>query len=69
MKNHIAADGRFRFGQAQKTATAESIEKKYAAELAKADPARKLQIRKQMVEEFLRLKKIKAHKPSPGTLW
>lgn len=69
MKNSIVADGCFRFRQAQKAATSESIEKKYAAELAKADPARKLQIRKRMVEEFLRLEKIKAHKPSPGTLW
>jgi len=69
MKNNIVADGRFRFGQAQKAGTTESIEKKYAAELAGADPARKLQIRKQKVEEFLRLQKIKAHKPSPGTLW
>ena len=69
MKNNIVADGRFRFMQAQQAITSESIEKKYAAELARADPARKLQIRERMVEEYLRQERIKAHQPSPGTLW
>jgi len=55
--------------RAQKSAASESIEKAYAAELAGADPARQLQIRKRMAEEFLRHEKIKAHQPSPGTLW
>jgi hypothetical protein len=69
MKNNIVADGYRRFLRAKKTATSESIEKKYAAELAEADPVRKPQIRKRMAEEFLRHEKIKAHRPSPGTLW
>jgi hypothetical protein len=69
MKNHIVADGRFRFLQARKNVTSESIEKKHAVALAKADPARKLQIRRQMAEEFLRHEKTTAHRPSPGTLW
>ena len=69
MKNNIVADGYDRFMRAKKNATPEMLEKKYAAELAQADPARKLQIRKQMTEELLRLEKSKAHQPSPGTLW
>jgi hypothetical protein len=69
MKHHIVADGRFRFGRALKNTTAESIEKKYAAELAQADPTRKFQVRKRMAEELLRHENMKAHRPSPGTLW
>ena len=55
--------------RAKKTAASESIEKKYAAELAKAGPLQKLQIRKQMVQEYLRRGKIEGHKPSAATLW
>jgi hypothetical protein len=69
MKNNIVADGRSRFMRAKKAVTSESIEKKYATELAKADPAQKLQIHQRMVEEFLRHERINDHKPSPGTLW
>jgi hypothetical protein len=69
VQNYIVADGGFRFMRAQKAPTSEVIEQKYAAELAKADPIQKRQIRERMAEEFLRLEKIKAHKPSPGTLW
>jgi hypothetical protein len=69
MKNKFVADGYRRLMRAQKTATSESIEKNHAAELAGADPARKLQIRERRAQEFLRRGRIKAHKPSPGTLW
>jgi hypothetical protein len=69
MKNTFVADGYLRFMRAKKAASSESIEKKYAAELAKANPQQKLQIRERMVEEYLRRGKIEGHKPSPGTLW
>ena len=41
MKNKFVADGYRRFLQGRKTMTAESIEKKLAAELANASPAQK----------------------------
>ena len=69
MKNKFVADGFHRFRQGKKTALSESVEKKYAAELANADPQQKHQIRERMVEEYLRRGKIEDHKPSPGTLW
>ena len=69
MKNKFVADGYRRFMRAQKTASAESMEKKYAAELTRADPLQKLQIRKRMVQEYLRRGKIEGHKPSAATLW
>jgi hypothetical protein len=69
MKNKFVADGFHRFMRGKKAALSESIEKKYAAELAHANPRQKLQIREQMVEEYLRREKIEGHKPSPGTLW
>ena len=69
MKNKFVADGYRRLMRAKKVASSEAIEKKYAAELARADPQQKRQIRERMVEEYLRRGKIEGHKPSPGTLW
>jgi len=69
MKNEFVADGCHRFMRGKRGAWSESIEKKYAAELANADPQQRLQIRKRVVEECLRREKIEGHKPSPGTLW
>ena len=69
MKNKFVADGYRRFMRARKTASSESIEKKYATELAKADPAQKFKIRERMVQEYLRRGKIEGHKPSAATLW
>jgi hypothetical protein len=69
MKNEFVADGFHRFMRGKEAALSESIEKKYAAELARADPQQKRQIRERMVEEYLRREKIEGHKPSPGTLW
>jgi hypothetical protein len=69
MKNKFVADGQFRFLRGRKAATSESIEKKYAAELATAGPDEKRKIRERMVEEFLRREKTLNHKPSAGTLW
>ena len=69
MKNEFVANGYRRFVRGKKAVTSESIEKKYAAELAKASPVEKNQIRERMTEEFLRLSKNEGHKPSAGTLW
>jgi hypothetical protein len=69
MKNNIVADGCLRFLLAGRKAASEDIEKKYAAELAKADPARKHEIHRKMAYELLARKKILEHKPSAGTLW
>jgi hypothetical protein len=69
MKNKFVADGPLRFLRGKKVATSESIEKQYAAEMAGAGPAEKIQIRERIVEEFHRREKIKSHQPSPGTLW
>jgi hypothetical protein len=66
MKNKFVADGFRRFLRGKKAVTPESIEKKYAKELAAAKPAQKTQIREQMARDFLRQQN---HKPSPGTLW
>jgi hypothetical protein len=66
MKNKFVADGFQRFLRGKKTVTSESIEKKFAKELAAASPAQKAQIREQMARDFLRQQN---HKPSPGTLW
>lgn len=68
MKDQFVADGYRRFLRAQKAASLEAIEKKYARQLAEAGPSRKHQIRKQMVEEYL-AQKNPDHKPSAGTLW
>jgi hypothetical protein len=46
--------------------TYESIEKKYAKEIAAANPVQKAQIQEQMRHDLLRQQN---HKPSPGTLW
>ncbi len=69
MKNEFVADGFQWFMRGKKAAGWESVEKEYAAELARADPQQKRQIRERMVEEYLRRGKIEGHKPSPGTLW
>ena len=69
MKNSFVADGPLRFRRAKKVVSSEDIEKKYARQLAEADPIQKHQIRKQMAEEYLQRKKIEDHKPSAATLW
>jgi hypothetical protein len=66
MKNKFVADGYRRFLRGKKNATFESIEKKYVKQLAAESPAQKSQIRKQMVQDFLRQQNLK---PSAGTLW
>ena len=68
-KNELVANGYRRFLRGKKAWTSESIEAKYAAEFANANPAQKLEIRKRMAEEFLRRGKAIDHNPSPATLW
>jgi hypothetical protein len=68
MKSRFVADGYRRFLRDRKTASWESIQRKYAEKLVTASPLQKLRIRKQMAQEFLS-QKDQDHKPSPGTLW
>jgi hypothetical protein len=68
-KNKFVADGPRRFLRGKEAAVSESIEKKYAAGLAKAGPRRKLQIRARMMVEYLRCGKSSGHQPSAATLW
>jgi hypothetical protein len=69
MKNKFVADGSRRLWLGKKALTSEPVEQKYAAELAKADPDEKEEIRKRMAEEHLWREKALNHKPSSGTLW
>jgi hypothetical protein len=66
VKNQIVADGPLRFARGQKALSAETLEAKYAKQLAAASPAEKTQLRQQMAEELLRKK---SYMPSPQTLW
>jgi len=66
MKNQIVADGPLRFARAQKALAAETLEAKYATQLAVASPTVKAQLRQQMAEE---LQRKKSHQPSPQSLW
>jgi hypothetical protein len=68
-KNEFVADGYRRFMRGKKAWTLESLEAKYAAELAHASPGQKLEIHKRMVAESLRREKAMRHKPSSATLW
>ena len=69
MKNKFVADGDRRLWLGRKTLVSESIEKKYAAELASAGPDEKEKIRERMAAEILRREKALNHKPSAATLW
>jgi len=69
MKNKFVADGYHRFLQGKKTIASESIEKKFAAELANASPVEKEKIRGRMAAKILQREKALNHKPSAATLW
>jgi hypothetical protein len=69
MKSKFVADGYRRFLRGKKAVTSESIEAKYAVELAKAGSAEKILICERMVGEYSRRITTENHKPSPGTLW
>jgi hypothetical protein len=66
MKDGIAEGGLGRLQHGQKELSMESIEKKYAKELAAAEPHEKEKIYQRMAEEFSRQKN---HKPSLSALW
>ena len=68
MKNQFVADGWCRFLRGKET-FAESIEQKYAAELAAAGPDEQRKIQARRAEAFRRLEKSRNHLPSAGTLW
>jgi hypothetical protein len=69
MKNKIVADGYWRLRRGQTAVLAKSIEDKYAAELARAQPDEKPEIHQRMSEESMRRKKMADHNPSAGALW
>lgn len=66
MKNGIATGGLRRLEQGQKRLSLKLLEKKYAKEIATAEPHQKGLIYQRMLEE---LQRQKNHKPSPCTLW
>jgi hypothetical protein len=66
MKSGFVENGYSYLLRGQKKMAMESIQKKYAQELATAGPIQKQQIQQKITAEFLRRQN---HKPSPGTLW
>jgi len=66
MKNGIANHGIRRLLKGQKELTLQFFEKKYAKELAAAQPQQKAEIYQRILDEYDRQKN---HKPSAGTLW
>ena len=69
MKNKFIAGGSQRFWLGKKALASESVEKKYAVELANAGPDEKEEICKRMAEENRWREKALNHKPSAATLW
>ena len=69
MKNKFVFDGPGSFLRAKRAMEAESVEKKYAAELENATPDQKARIQELMAAELAQRKKALNHKPSPATLW
>ena len=66
MKNHFVEGGMVSLQLGQKKLSMESLEKKYAKEIAAAKPHEKERIYQRMAEELARQKN---HKPSVHTLW
>jgi hypothetical protein len=69
MKNQIAKGGLGRLWKGQKALKSESIEEKYAEQLAKASPEEKREIHARAMEESARREKMLNHKPSAKALW
>jgi hypothetical protein len=69
MNNNIAEGGLWRLRDGQKTLESESIEGKYADQLAKATPEEKAEIYQRMAAESERREKMINHKPSAKALW
>lgn len=68
-KSQIVADGPFRFQRAKAKAAEESVEMKYAAQLAQAAPEEKQKILARITAEKAVQEKTLAHKPSAQSLW
>jgi hypothetical protein len=66
MKNKFFEGGGVQLRRGQKELSIESVQKKYAAELATATGDQKRRLQEKIAAEFLRQKN---HKPSPQTLW
>lgn len=69
MTNQIAADGARRHFLGQWALRSQSIEEKFAKELAAATPEKKREIYERMADEAMRHKKMLGHKPSAKALW
>jgi hypothetical protein len=67
MKSNIVADGLERLEAAQKVSLRESIQAKYADELAAANLIQKIKIRRRMRQEFQREWELR-YKPSATAL-
>ena len=64
--NSFTHNGRWRLERGQRKLTLESLEEKYAKEIAAAQPYQKEQIYQRMASALARLKN---YKPSVYTLW
>jgi hypothetical protein len=69
MNSKIVHGGFWRLRRGKQELSSESVEKKHAAELAKAAPDQKRAIYERILEESQRREKMANHKPSPETLW
>jgi hypothetical protein len=69
MNNGIAVFGGLQLLKGQKALASESLEAKYAAQLAKATPEEKAEIYQRMAAESERREKMINHKPSAKALW
>jgi hypothetical protein len=68
MKPRFVASGPIRFVIGKESELWQSLEKKYADQLASASWLKQQRIKIQMQREFHRRRKV-GHVPSPGTLW
>jgi len=68
MKNNIVADGLERLEEAQKVRLRESIQARYAEELAAANLIQKIKIRRRMRQEFQREWELR-YRPSATALY
>ena len=69
MKHQIVADGTHRHFWGKRALSSQSIEEKFAKELATATQEEKKEIYERMADEAMRRKKMLDHKPSAKALW
>jgi len=67
--NPIVEDGPWRLRRGRREGYPDVLQKKYEAELARANPDEKRKIYDRMQEELQRRAKMSGHNPSAGTLW